>query len=53
MNLPPYRRPSLNTFRGITKAKKRVKKELGHHGGNETISVLDEHQAAVQAEDRL
>ncbi len=29
MNLPPYRRPSLNTFRGITKAKKRVKKELG------------------------
>ena len=29
MNLSRYRRPSLNTLLGITKAKKRVKKELG------------------------
>ena len=53
MKLFRYRRPSLNTLLGITKAKKRVKKELGHHGGDEAVSVLDECQAAVQAEDRL
>ena len=29
MKLFRYRRPSLNTLLGITKAKKRVKKELG------------------------
>jgi len=29
MTLFRYRRPSLNTLLGITKAKKRVKKELG------------------------
>ena len=29
MKLFRYRRPSLNTVLGITKAKKRVKKELG------------------------
>lgn len=29
MKLPRYRRPSLNTILGITKAKKRVKQELG------------------------
>jgi hypothetical protein len=29
MNLPRYRRPSFNTLLGITKAKKRVKKESG------------------------
>ncbi len=29
MNFFRYRRPSLNTILGITKAKKRIKKELG------------------------
>jgi hypothetical protein len=29
MNIFRYRRPSLNTLLGITKAKKRIKKELG------------------------
>ena len=48
-----YRRPSLNTLLGITKAKKRMKKELGITDGDEAVPVVDEHEAAVQAEDRL
>ena len=48
-----YRRPSLKTLLGITKAKKRIEKELGHHRVHEAVPLVDEHETDVQEEDRL
>ena len=48
-----YRRPSLKTLLGITKAKKRLKKELGITDALRPVSLVDRIQTPVQAEDRL
>jgi hypothetical protein len=40
MKLFRYLRPSSNTLLGITKAKKRVKKELGRKSGSDLKYVL-------------
>jgi hypothetical protein len=52
MKLFRYRRPSLNTLLGITKAKKRVKKELGITAAL-NWDGFDEVETAIQAKDRL
>ena len=47
-----YRRPSLNTLLGTTKAKKRVKKELGITAAMKRLHWLDENETAGQANNR-
>jgi len=41
-----YRRPCLSTLLGITKAKKRLKKELRITRRHEAIPVVDEYETA-------
>ena len=48
-----YRRPSLKTLLGITKAKKRIKKELGITEFMKPFRWWTNTKREVQAEDRL
>jgi len=48
MKILPLPPTVLNTLLGITKAKKRVKKGIGHHRRHEAVSVVTKHEAAIK-----